>query len=46
LRLNPAELGGGSITAASWGVFLSLLLGLIAAAIGGIMGYSVFEKSH
>jgi len=36
----------GSPTAASWGVFLSLFIGLIAAAIGGITGYFVFEKSR
>jgi len=36
----------GSVTAAAWGVFLSLFFGMIAAAAGGILGYFAFEKSR
>jgi hypothetical protein len=51
LPLDVARVAGpiattdaGSINAAAWGIFLSLLAGLISAAIGGIAGYFFFEK--
>ena len=34
----------GSINAAAWGIFLSLLAGLFSAAIGGMIAYALFEK--
>jgi len=46
LRYNVNGLPNGSVTAAAWGVFLSLFFGMIAAAAGGILGYFVFEKSR
>ena len=33
-----------SVSIAAWGVFLSLLVGLICAAVGGATGYSIFER--
>ena len=32
-----------SINIAEWGVFLSLLVGMVSAAFGGMMGYRAFE---
>ena len=46
MRGAATDMPNASATAASWGVFLSLLSGMIAASVGGILGYFMFEKSR